>query len=454
MKQLYFTILILLSSSAILLYSQSIAPKLTYAEAIKLAFNRSPDIRVASLELEKARGQKLTASRLLTANPEVEATLAYGIRKILPAPSFSPSAFLQGANPFDLSPNSIFHNLNQSIKGYELVVTQQLEVAGKNLLERKIADCSVDHAIIALERVKLNLRSSIRLHMITLAAMEKLNAEMSSRLNHLRAFWKQKGSTFIDTNLGPYAGRVFLNDMLEMESDRQQVEQAGEISRIALRSLLMIPEDNDFRVGTPESIPLPTIPDDQLLVQLALKSNIDLRDAETSLKMSREEEKLSRLLIVPNPSLFVGFGRQIVESAGRYGPEHEDEQIGKFGIRIELPFNSTRGERISAKAEYEKAESNVDRIRNTIRKSVLNATLIYRQQIASLEQLQYGVKRSSEALNQIDQAFMNGRISYFDFWNEYDRSNRFIKHYNETLISAATACGQLEMLIGHSLDKD
>jgi outer membrane protein TolC len=160
------------------------------------------------------------------------------------------------------------------------------------------------------------------------------------------------------------------------------------------------------------------------------------------------------LLPVPDPSIFIGYGRQIVEAAGRYGPEREDEQIGKFGIRIQLPFNNTKGERTTAKAEIEKAQADVNRIRNTIKNSVMTAAWQYRQLIASLEQLRYGVKHSSETLNQIDQAFMNGRISYFDFWNEYDRSNRFIRHYNEILVSAAIACGQLEMLIGHTLDKD
>jgi len=170
--------------------------------------------------------------------------------------------------------------------------------------------------------------------------------------------------------------------------------------------------------------------------------------------MARDGAKLARLLVYPDPSLFVIYGRQVTEAAGRFGPEREDEQVGRIGIRFQLPVNSTRGERKAAKADMEKAQADLNHIRATIKSSVITAAQSYRFQIALLDKLKRVVRHSFESLDQIDRAFINGRISYFDFWNEYDRSNRLMKRYADILVAAATSRGRLEMLIGRTLDKE
>ncbi len=451
-------LLIILTLSEILapplLFGQSAAPVLSYRRALELAFERSPDIRAAAADHKKARGLKITADRPLLSNPEIEASGAYGARKITPALSFSPLTALQGGNPFDLSPNKVFGNTIQPIKGFELSLTQQLELAGKKSVARKMAAVTVARAGIAYERARLNVRAAVRTNLMTFSAMDRLNADLKNRLSHLQKIRKQKGADFIDPRLGRYAARAFNDDLLELEADRLQIEQTAIASKNALRGLLMIGDDEDFRAGNSEAIPLPVPPDDPILVLMAVQTSVDLKDAEKALAMARDGARLARLLVYPDPSLFVIYGRQVTEAAGRFGPEREDEQVGRIGIRFQLPVNSTRGERKAAKADMEKAQADLNHIRATIKSSVITAAQSYRFQIALLDKLKRVVRHSFESLDQIDRAFINGRISYFDFWNEYDRSNRLMKRYADILVAAATSRGRLEMLIGRTLDKE
>jgi outer membrane protein TolC len=435
-------------------FAQSAAPILSYRKALAIAFERSPDILAAAAELRKTRGLKITADQPLVSNPELEANGAYGARAITPTLSFSPLTALQGGNPFDLSPNKVFGNTTQPIKGFELSLTQQLELAGKKSIVRNMAARAVDRASIAYERARLGVRGAVRANLMTFSAMERLSADLESRLSHLQKIRKRKGADFIDPRLGPYAAGAFTDDLLELEADRLQIEQTARSSKNTLRSLLMIADDVEFRAGNPDEIPLPALPDDQMLVMMARQTSVDLRDAEKALAMARDGARLARLLVLPDPSLFIVYGRQVTEAAGRFGPEREDERVGKIGIRFQLPVNSTRGERVAAKADAEKAQADLNRIRSGITSSVVTAAQSYRLQVALLDRLKRAVGLSAESLDRIDRAFVNGRISYFDFWNEYDRSNRLMKRYADTLAAAAASRGVLEVLIGRTLDKE
>ena len=131
------------------------------------------------------------------------------------------------------------------------------------------------------------------------------------------------------------------------------------------------------------------------------------------------------------------------------GPEQERERSLRFGIRIPLPvFNRGQGSDRIAMAHEERASANYDQIEPRLESTVRQAHARYINLRSLANQLAVNSATVSRSIGQIEEAFIAGRISYLDFWGEYDRTLRMVQRYADTLVEAAAACGELELVTG------
>ena len=427
-------------------------PPLSLAHAMERALRLSPDLRTAAADLERARGEKVMAQQPLPANPELELNALRGSRRITPSPSFSTQSFLSGNSAVDLGPSAFTGQPRQDISGFELGLAQQFDISGKRKAVREVAQSSVALAVVGLERARLAVQSTVRLNFVTSAAMHRLRLDLQQRLAHLQAVRARKG-TFIDPRLGPYATRAFANDVGDLQASYRDVELLETTATTKLRGLLLLPSGKELNLASTDDLTFQALSDGAIPPEGALGSNPEARNALAALEKAQASARLAGLQSYPDPTLFVLFGRQNVAAGGPFGPDREAEKTVRFGVRLQLPVvNGTAGERQVAHAEVMRAQAELERVRSVLRSSLVGAASRYRQALTALEAARSSVGSTSSYLNQIDYAFMAGRISYFEFWTEYDRSNRAMRRYADTLVETASALGELELIVGHRLE--
>lgn len=431
------------------------APRvLTYPDALEVAFDRSPDIKLALLDLKKTQWERSALDQPLPANPEAELIAVDGQKRSVPVPSYSTAGALRGDDPFDVSPNSYAGGNKQKVSGFEFGLSQQVDLSGRRCIELKVAESSVEQASNALVRARLSVRGAVRTNLVTWAVMAKLENDLRLRIARLREVRGRKGAAFIDPRLGAYAGHAFTADMSDLEADRQQTQMTRNTARSMLQNLLVIRSDEVISAPNPESILLPVLPSDDVLVAQAAKYNPDMKALGTEMRRKKSAAELTERLNYPTPTLFGSYGQTRFGAGGPFGPGKEMEKTARFGIRFTIPVNNVDGQQKSAQSDLERTQMEMDRLSATLDGSVRSAAARYRDLLKLRTQIREGLAASSYALDEIDRAFVMGRISYLDYWSEYDRSNRFLKRYAETLSAAAEACGAVEMLIGQSLDTD
>jgi len=430
---------------------------LTYQDAVKIALTRSPDLKATSAEIARAHAERADSDHILPSNPDLDATYLTGTKGKSPAVIYSPAAALSGSQPLDVPSNAITGPNSQRTHGFEIGITQELDVWGKQKARRNIADISMLQAQATEELTRLQTRAQVRENLMTVAALDEMLDGVHATVTRLRNLRAALGDGFVDPRLGAYASTAFRSDLAGLEADERDLKENSDRSRFALHRILGLTND-DFAAPAPDGIPLPEPPDVDEAIRRAKLKNPERKNLDLQLRKSELNKKSSDLAGLPNPSLFFGVGQNTLGTGnmGLKGPglENERETTFRFGAKISLPImDQSKAQVELAAADEAKARAELDRLDSQLELVVRQTHSRYLSLRVALRDLG-SVWEARGHLAAIDQAFLAGRISYFDFANEYERLNKMMKRRADTYVSAAQACGALEMLTGQTFDKD
>ncbi|MBL8020784.1 MAG: TolC family protein [Leptospirales bacterium] len=334
-------------------------------------------------------------------------------------------------------------------------MTQELDVWGKQSARRDAADAAMRQSSLGGEAQRLQTRAEVRLGLMTASSLTEAMQSNAGTLAHLRRI-RGASAGFVDPRMGYYANTVFNSDLAGIESDLRDLKEARDKALLQLHRLIGIKEE--IKPPAPEEIPLPPAPALTELLNRAHEKNPERLAANLALARAESNERLAMLGDRPNPSLFLGAGQNTIGTSNLGlkgpGPENERERTFRFGAKIPIPISKYNdGALEAARQEKRKAAMDLERIETQLDFSVKQTAeryTAYREAICEIGP----VGDSGSNLAAIDQAFLAGRISYFDFMGEYERTAKVLKRRADSYIGAAASLGALELLTGQTLDKE
>jgi outer membrane protein, heavy metal efflux system len=306
--------------------------RLTLAEAIRLAFERNPDLLAARADLESARAQRATAVAL--PNP----TLAYSTSKI----------------PTDGSSLSTIYGNEFYSRSYDTVISasQLVEIGGKRGKRRVSADEGIAGAVARLADAARLLDASV-VRTYTAAGVARASAAIARET--AASFEKTAGLARERES----AGEISTSEKAQIEiaagrflADAAQADVAYVNAARALGALLSMPvaapaEDLDVpgEIVTPD--PGGTPGDETLLA-----SRPDLAALEAAVRKTEADLALQKAFRMPDPTFLAQYERQ---------PPDQRNTAG-LGVSFPLPvFNLNRGAIRAAEVAVESARRDLTR---------------------------------------------------------------------------------------------
>ncbi|HMX57172.1 MAG TPA: TolC family protein [Leptospiraceae bacterium] len=429
---------------------------LTLNEAMALAQEKSPDMRKARAALLLARGEFVQKDRLIAANPEISVSGTRGTRATSPDVSVSPSAALKGEQPVDVSPSILSGPQQQRINGYEVELSQELDLAGKSSIQKKIARVEIEKADAQLLLTRLQVRAEVRTQLTTFLMSEALAADLERQLEHLRLIKQRMGPGFTDQRLGTYVGVVFQNDLARADIELRNLLLTRTNAKQTLDQMLGVTTVKVCTLPpTSSRITNPTLPEESELIAGAHANSPRLRLVSLNSQQSELGSNLADIAMIPDPTFFLGAGEQSIGSSklapSIAGPSSEREKTFRFGVRIPIPVfdrkqgsaDIARAHRESTGADREAAERNLESSIAVLRNRYIALMEIVKQ-LAKLQQ-------PFASLESLDGPFLSGRIPYSDWSEQYRRVAEIKKQYLDTRAEAARVLGEIEIIIGREI---
>ncbi|HEX7616949.1 MAG TPA: TolC family protein [Thermoanaerobaculia bacterium] len=317
------------------------APRVTLAEALRLARAQNPDLLAARADLESARAQRATAVAL--PNP----ALAYATSKIA-----------TDGSPANTTYGNAFYN-----RSYDTVVSasQLVEIGGKRKDRRVSADEGIAGATARLADTARLLEAAV-VRAYTAALVARASAAIARET--AASFGKTAGlatereaageiSTSEKTQIEIAAGRFL--------ADAAQADLAYANAARALAALLNLPsaapaEDLDApgEITQPDS---PATPNDDAF----LARRPDLASLEAAVRKAEAELALQKAFRTPDPTLLAQYERQ---------PPDQRNTVG-FGVSFPLPvFNLNGGGIHASRVAVESARRDLARGRVRVRQDL------------------------------------------------------------------------------------
>ena len=316
-------------------------PRLTLAEALRLASERNPDLLTAEADLGSARAQRATAVAL--PNP----ALAYSTSKI----------------PADGSPaNTIYGNGFYS-RSYDTVVSasELVEIGGKRKERRVSADEGIAGATARLADAARLLDAAV-VRAYTAAGVARASATITRET--AASFGKTAGLAKERED----AGEISVSERAQIEiaagrflADAAQANLAYANAARTLGALLNMPavapaEDLDApgEIMPPNSSATPG--DETLLARRP-----DLAALEAAVRKAEADLALQKAFRVPDPTLLAQYEKQ---------PPDQRSSVG-FGVSFPLPvFNLNSGAIHAAQVAVESARRDLARGRVRVRQDL------------------------------------------------------------------------------------
>jgi len=316
-------------------------PRLTLAEALRLASERNPDLLAARADLESARASRATAVAL--PNP----ALAYSTSKI----------------PTDGSPANTIYGNDLYSRSYDTVVSasQLVEIGGKRKDRRVSADEGIAGATARLADVQRLLDGAV---VRAYAAADVARASATITRETAASFGKTAGLAKERED----AGEISVSERTQIEiaagrflADAAQADLAYANAVRALGALLNMPAAVPAEeLDAPGGIMPPNdsaTPNDETL----LASRPDLAALEAAVRRAEADLALQKAFRVPDPTLLAQYERQ---------PPDQRNTVG-FGVSLPLPvFNLNSGAIHAAQVAVESARRDLARGRVRVRQDL------------------------------------------------------------------------------------
>jgi outer membrane protein TolC len=435
----FLTFTTLLYSTALL--AEKADPPVTLENLWGQALANGPDLRIAISEIRRARAAAIGAGRLLPSNPEFEGSITNGDRK--QAQIVDPAAGIQP------------HIASQSVSGYEAGISQEIEIAGQRGVRKRIAELSLESARIGYSKRLFEIRSHLREHYYRLSLSRDMEEHLQEHIEVLGTVKKRFGPNYRDPRLGGYVLTAISVDSARMRSEKSDWTTAKIEAESALRVMTRF-NGADLRVTDAHELPLPSPPACREIVSQFTDENPESRSLELGAKIAELERSLANRNTAPNATLFAFAGKRTVGGdifPTPIGPPNEEESYLRAGIRIPIPlFNTNRSDREKAKAIQDASEAKRDAIVPTHKMRLSNLCDRY----ATLSGIALEIRKTDQDshtyLDQMMNALLNRRISYFEFLTEIEKWHDLKNRYYETVIEAIRTLGEMETLAGLPLD--
>tara|TARA_Y100001937_G_scaffold122491_1_gene183573 strand:+ start:297816 stop:299123 length:1308 start_codon:yes stop_codon:yes gene_type:complete len=412
---------------------------LSYEQALQRAYENAPEVKKARADLSIAEKELEKADFLVSEAPELEASITRGTSK-------------DSIEVLDYNYSALVHNKEVPVRGWELGLSQKVELGGQRGLriEQKTAEKDYFEARETLTR--LEARAKARELYIQAALLQEWEEHLTEHLNRFYRLRARFGAGYIDRRLGNYSLVALNMGIQTLKSERDEVSI---LKRKLIRELsLMVglaPES--IKLQSADSIKMPGLPPLEELSR-DMEQGAVLKEREALLKSREKEQDLESRKLWPSPSLFLYGGERTSNTDAMVSvyPGNRETYM-RAGIRLPLGFlGPERKSSDIAAQRAEKArvelETATDRSRVQLKASYQNYESLKGQYL----QMNRFLIQAERFLPALDQALMGRRISYFEFWGEHERYHALFQRSLDVRLNAAKALSEMELLTGRVLD--
>jgi cobalt-zinc-cadmium efflux system outer membrane protein len=382
---------------------------LSVDDALRIAFDRSPTVQRANLEIQSARSELQGASILLRHNPE-----------------------LSGAAGARLTPDG-------TTPDYEVQLAQAIEIGGQRTARIEAATALVKTAEAAEKEARIELAADVReafWHAIAAKRLVAL-AEEGSRL----------AGQSLDTAEQRFAAGAATR--IEINAARIEVSRARRLTRVAsqrsaaayaqLRRLLVLglAPELVLQGALPEPVPDLTL-DAEPLVTRAATQRPELVARARGLEAADALQRLAEREATPTPVLGAGYQRE------------ENAHVVMGTLAIDLPvFERNQGARGASLARVGQARLEVDDAGRRIEHEVRLAAARLTNANAAAADYAGGVLNGiTENLELITEAYAAGKVDFLQLLLVRRETLEAQREYVEALEELASARARLAQAVG------
>ncbi len=385
---------------------------LSLDEAIRLALENNPEIRVLAADIASARGKVTTAKTWQ--NPEI--SVAPGFKTIR-----DPST-------------TEFHG--------DFGLEQTFEWPGKRALRRAVAEKNIAVRQLALAGFRSQLAIQVRRAYFTVLATREVVALREQRLVLARSF-VDAAKKKVEGGFAPeFEATKAEVEVVGAQKSLREAQAQQDAARVALNALMGRKATEPLTVAAALDGAI-QLPDQSTLLEQALARNpgVKVQEAEAERTgLSLQSIRKSRL-----PDFKVGPSIEYTR----------DEQIVGFGLSLPLPFwDKKKGEIATATAEQEKALAELERLRREILRDVATAS---QNLTAAQESLAFYTPalhgKLKAALDAASQSYSEGRMPLLLYLESQRTYFDTQADYFETRQKLFEAQAELESALGASLDQ-
>lgn len=414
---------------------------LTFSDAWAQLLESSPDLKVEQSKILSAKAKYTRADLLTPSNPELDLNYTRGNRQL--------------SRVYSTDPLSLVQKDRMDLNGYELGISQELEISGQRSLRKKIAAMEVDQARYRYRSRVHALHGLLRESYYGKSALEDVVEHLEEHVQHLQWLRSRLGRNFRDPRLGTYVGTALSADLMQLKAEKNNVSLRLIEYDLQLKKLLGLNASAKLTTQPLSTFPFPQLPPLEEISRDARDSHPGLMAAKQGLEGAEFSLDLEERKSYPNPTFYLYGGNQVAGnsslSPGIVGPQSEKETYFRAGMSIPLPLvDSNQSGKEMARADLVKKEANYNKILLTYESEIASAYRSYNEQIKLLSEMKSILKRLENNRTSLANALLRRRISYFEFWSEHERWHGLLTAYHNKTLAALQSLAKLETLTARS----
>lgn len=414
-----------------------IPPRLTLREALAIALDRSPALRLAAARERQAEGAERKAKSEMLPHVGVRASQA-GLTRNLAAMGLDGDAFGGRDIRSRVGP---FGNFDARV-----VVTQDLF----DLSERRQRQAAGERRDAAAAG-SLDVREELTYRVAT-AYIEALRVQASTAtLRKQMALARQLHTITVDRMEAGVASRLDERRALQQSHNLQQLlyeaEAAATAAKLELAAVIHAQPTAEYELADVHRFYDVSSLDAREAVARALDARPDAKAAAARLRASQTDEKAARAITKPRVTLYADYGQsgnQIYRNLNTYTVR------GELGVPIYFG-GLAAAQRLEAQAGVDAAEAELDQLRMRIETETLAAAAAVDSARKQVEVATEGVGLAEEEIDLTTARFVSGAADNTEILAAQDRlaraeENRIRALYRLNLARAALhrATGQAE----------
>ncbi len=392
---------------------------ITLEEAVRMALEQNPGLKVQEQDLEITRGDLLKSK--VFANPELE-----------------------------LSGETDALSANEGEGRYSVGLGQTFFVGPKRRYRIGIAELGLNRTEKAIENSRRLLVAEVKEAFYTvLLLQERLMLveeliEINERLVRLTEGRFREGfAPELDVNLAKI-------QLQQARLSRTEIEKALSVNMASLNLLLGRPAQTSLiarGIFADQEIPL----DPSRLREIALTQRADLKVQEVTINIAGKEIDLARAERIPDVTLSLDY----TQERSVFSEIDLSDRSRLAGLKLSVPlplFDRKQGEIVQARAQQEKAEFELSLLQAVIEKEITSAFNRVQAAQQALKLFGGGILPLAEShLKLTQQAYEQGQAGILDVMEAQRRFSETRLGYLEARYEFNSALAEAERIIGTSL---